>query len=121
MFIYLTELNDSAQLRLSATEKAVLVSIYKSNDPKLGDSVASGNPAIVAAREFLSKNGLINSIDMQVQLTGNGSDVLEANGLVDYNGKITELGNTMVEFLNKLKLQYSESLITFKLLKQLTT
>lgn len=121
MFTYLAELSDPSLLRLSAMEKAVLVCIYKSNSSRLGHEVASGNPAVIAARQFLSKNMLINSNDTQVQLTSNGVDVLETNGLVDHNGQISDLGNKMVDYLNKAKAQYTESLIPFRTLKQLTT
>lgn len=119
MFKNLLEVIDPSQIRLSNTQKAVLVSIYSAQTPELAYEAATGSEAITSAKDFLLRHLLIREGNGQLATTSEGLEVLENNGLVDETGEITENGKKLIEALNVHRQEFMESLIPYRTIKSL--
>lgn len=117
MFEFLREAANPELLRLTSTQKAVLLSIFVAQTPELAADAAIGNEYTVSATEFLAKNNLIGTKDNGIGITSAGFDVLVANGLVDESGEVTEAGRELLAAFEEEKKAVEESLIPFKTLK----
>lgn len=117
MYKSLLEIADPTIIRLTDTQKAVLLSIFSAQTPELAYESTTGNISVTNARDYLLKTGLIIAGTGQLKATGSGSDVLEDSGLLDPNGEVTELGTNMIDSFNEQKKRFLESLIPFRSLK----
>ena len=119
MYKSLMEIADLTLIRLTNTQKAVLLNIYSAQTPELAFDSTTGTLSSMNARNFLIKNALVQLNGNQLRITTAGSDVLENNGLLDETGQITDIGQQLHDAYEQQSQQYAESLIPFRLLKML--
>lgn len=117
MFKTLLEMTDPTVLRLTDTQKAVLLTVFVSQTPQLAYEAATGSAHIIESRNFLSKNSLISMSADGIKITGAGLDALVANGLIDDMEQTTELGQKLLEWFENEKVQLRESKIPFRYIK----
>ncbi len=117
MYKSLLEITDPNIIRLTDTQKAVLLSIFSAQTPELAYESTTGSIPVVNARDYLIKTGLIIAGSGQLKITGHGSDVLEDSGLLDHSGEVTEIGLQLIDQFNEQKRKFDESLSPFRTLK----
>lgn len=117
MFKNLLEISDPRILRLTDTQKAVLLTIFSAQTPQLAFEAATGSEHIIQSREFLSKNSLIVVSSDGAKITGSGFEALIANGLIDEMEQVTELGQKLLEWFEAEKRELMESKIPFRHIK----
>lgn len=117
MYKSLLEIADPNIVRLTDTQKAVLLSIFSAQTPELAYESTTGNMSVTNARDYLLKMGLVIAGTGQLKTTGAGSDVLEDSGLLDQSGEVTENGTKMIDAFNDQKRKFLESLVPFRTLK----
>ena len=119
MFTILNEIVDASLLRLTNTQKAVLVSVFMAQTPALAYESTIGNEYITTSTDFLLFNALIGKSDDGVVITNKGYDVLLSNGLVDESGQPTEMAQTLMTEFEKENQQIRESLIPYRFMRSL--
>lgn len=117
MYKSLLEIADPTIVRLTDTQKAVLLSIFSAQTPELAYESTTGNISVTNARDYLLKTGLVIAAPGQLKATGSGSDVLEDSGLLDPSGEVTEDGTKLMDAFNEQKRKFLESLTPFRTLK----
>ncbi len=89
----LNEVEILSNIRLSHTQKFVLTKLISSQTPLTAYETISQGANTVAAREQLTKLGLMTFSDGSAAISDDGIELLKQEALVDDMGKLTELGS----------------------------
>lgn len=79
-------------VQLTDTQKQVLCKIVASPTPKVAATEISGTPNLVAARDMLTKLGVIHFANNQSVLTQKGTQMMKDEALIDDNNQLTQDG-----------------------------
>ncbi len=98
LFKNIMEQVNAAQMRLTDTQKLVLLNVYASPTPETAYDTVTGSPNLVAARNQLRNAGLIVVDDQNSRagVTDQGQEALINNNLIDETGEVTEEGDAML-------------------------
>jgi hypothetical protein len=101
---------------LTDNQKGMLISIKTSATPQQAMATANGSQVSVAAKNDLTKMGLVAQQGNYLQLTQQGQNALLSNNLIDETGAITEEGQTQLDNFGRNKQEYV-NLESFDLIK----
>ena len=111
----------SAAVRLTNTQKNVLLSIYTAPTPEAAYDVTTGSENVVVARKQLRSIGLINVDDGNARagVTDSGQEALINANLIDETGQVTEDGEVVLSQEEVIKQDFENATESYKILKTL--
>lgn len=113
--------SDKASVRLTDTQKSVLLGIYVAPTQETAYDVTTGSENVHNAKIQLRKLELITVDDASTRaaVTDDGQVALSNNNLIDDMGEVTEVGNEVLARIDDIKAEFNyatESYITLKAL-----
>lgn len=113
----------NSAVRLTDTQKSVLVSIYAAPTAETAYDTTTGSENVIQARQQLRGMGLINVDDsgQRAGITDAGQEMLVNNNLIDETGQLTDEGTGMVDQTDTVKSEFKNATesVTFSVLKTL--
>lgn len=112
-----------AAVRLTDTQKLVLVSIFSAPTAETAYDTTTGSQNFIQARQQLRSLGLI-TVDETASRAGVsdvGQEVLSNNNLIDDMGQLTDEGSALIDTIDSSKKEFTMATEarTFDILKQL--
>lgn len=115
--------NDATSVRLTNTQKSVLLGIYAAPTPELAYDATIGSENVAQAGKQLRSMGLINidSNNSRAGVTDVGQEVLGNNNLIDDTGQVTEEGQQILDQQNTIKDEFQDATesVAYSILKTL--
>lgn len=98
-------------VRLTNTQKSVLLGIYAAATPEMAYEVTTGSENVSQAAQQLRSMGLINidSSGARAGVTDAGQEALANNNLIDDTGQVTEEGQQMLDQQNQVKDEFQDA------------
>lgn len=101
----------AASVRLTDTQKSVLLGVYAAPTPELAYEATTGSENVSQAAQLLRSMGLINvdSEGSRAGVTDNGQTALANVNLIDDTGELTDEGQQLLDQQNQIKAEFQNA------------